>query len=217
MSTIPPFTMTGAAPPPHVLQTYLDRSAALHNHLCPRQVLGVRLGLRGLQALGLLDEQYQGTYQNRDKRVLAFAETDGCGLDGIAVATYCHVGRRTMRVVDFGKVAAVLVDTHTSPHTAVRVSPHPQARDLVSQYAPHAESRWHAYLEAYQIMPDEALVVVQPVTMRVSVEALISRPGARAICDECGEEIMNEREIHDDHGRVLCRYCAGQKYYQAQL
>ncbi|MCZ7672117.1 MAG: formylmethanofuran dehydrogenase subunit E family protein [Chloroflexi bacterium] len=40
-------------------------------------------------------------------------ETDGCGADGVAVAADCHVGRRTLRVVDYGKMAATFVDVQT--------------------------------------------------------------------------------------------------------
>ena len=35
------------------IATLLQQSSARHDHLCPRQVLGVRIGLAGLDALGL--------------------------------------------------------------------------------------------------------------------------------------------------------------------
>jgi len=35
---------------------------------------------------------------------------------------------------------------------------------------------------------------VREVMLRMSVERLISRPGRKALCAACGEEIMNERE-----------------------
>ncbi|MCP4426338.1 MAG: hypothetical protein GY803_17745, partial [Chloroflexi bacterium] len=88
-----------------LLRPYLDDSAARHKHLCPRQVLGVRIGLRGLRELDFIDEGYQSRYDNRRKRLLTIVEADGCGADGIAVATDCQVGRRTMRVLDYGKMA----------------------------------------------------------------------------------------------------------------
>ena len=34
------------------LQTLLEKSARDHSHLCPRQILGVRLGLLGMKVLG---------------------------------------------------------------------------------------------------------------------------------------------------------------------
>jgi formylmethanofuran dehydrogenase subunit E len=147
----------------------------------------------------------------QDKRLFVFIETDGCISDGVSVATGCWVGRRTMRVMDFGKMAATFVDTHTD--RAIRITPHPEIRQVVKQYAPHAESRWHAYLAAYQLMPLDKLLAVEPVRLIVSMHAIVSREGAKVRCSQCGEEIFNEREILHD-GDIFCRSCAGQVYYQ---
>jgi formylmethanofuran dehydrogenase subunit E len=188
---------------PTLLEELLAASAALHHHLCPRQVLGVRMGLAGGEWLGL-------TVPQTDKRLLTVVETDGCVIDGLAVATGCRVGRRTMRVLDFGKVAATLVDTQTG--RAVRVAPHPGARQRARDYAPDAQSRWEAYLLGYQRMPAQELLLIQPVVLTVSLEKLLSKEGYRAQCDMCGEEIFNEREVSRD-GQTLCRACAGERYY----
>jgi formylmethanofuran dehydrogenase subunit E len=185
------------------LPALLEQCAALHAHLCPRQVLGVRMGLLGGRLLGLEVPQ-------TDKRLLAFVETDGCAADGVAVATGCTVGHRTLRVIDYGKVAVTLVDSRTE--RAFRIAPSPHSRALALTYAPDARSRWHAQLFAYQIMPDDELLVAQPVTLRVSLEALLSKPGRRVTCEVCGEEIINEREVVHE-GTVLCRACAGERYY----
>lgn len=181
-----------------------------HKHLCPRQVLGVRIGLRGLLALGLTDETHP-PFDNKNKRLLTIVEMDGCGADGISVAADCQVGRRTMRVLDYGKMAATLIDTRTGQ--AVRVWPHPDIRQTARRYATNARSRWHAYLEAYQVMPDELLFEWQPVQLNTPVSEIISRAGVRALCDVCGEEIINEREVVGN-GRILCRACAGEPYYR---
>lgn len=203
--------MTTAVPARELLDEILEDSARRHKHLCPRQVLGARIGLRGLRELALVDPDSRPRFSNERKRLLTIAETDGCGLDGIAVATDCAVGRRTLRVMDFGKVAATLVDTRTE--RAVRVSPTPASRTLAYDYAPNAPSRWHAYLQAYYLIPDEDLVHVEEVSLLQSVEEILSRPGARAICDCCGEEIINEREVLRADA-VLCRNCAGEGYYR---
>lgn len=193
-----------------LLAELMAASEKRHRHLCPRQILGLRLGLRGLRALDLAGDDSCPRFQNKRKRLLVIAETDGCGLDGIAVATNTAVGRRTLRVLDYGKVAATLVDTRTE--RAVRVSPSPESRPLSREYAPDARSRWHAYLEAYQRIPDDELVIVAPVELKQSLAELISKPSARAICDSCGEEIINEREVVREQ-QTLCRACAGEQYY----
>lgn len=186
------------------LQTLLDKSAQCHhNHLCPRQVLGVRMGLYAGELFGLELPQ-------SDKRLFAFVETDGCLIDGIAIATGCAVGHRTMHVVDYGKTAATFVDTYTE--CAIRICPSAQARARASIYVPDAPDRWHAQLAAYQIMPTDELLLAQPVTLNVSLAAIISQHGKRVVCARCGEDIINEREVRVD-GAVLCRACALGAYY----
>jgi formylmethanofuran dehydrogenase subunit E len=187
------------------LDELLQACAALHHHLCPRQVLGVRMGMLAGQVLGL-------DLPQSDKRLLTIAETDGCGADGIAVATGCWVGRRTMRVEDYGKVAATFVDTDTSQ--TVRIAPRVEARQIAFEYAPEAHGRWETQLLGYQRMPAKALLSVQPVHLNVPVEQLISRASRRVTCERCGEEIMNEREVVHE-GVVLCKSCAGPSYYSA--
>ena len=186
------------------LAELLAASAALHRHLCPRQVLGVRMGH---WAGALLDLDLPQT----DKRLLTIVETDGCFADGVSVAAGCWVGRRTLRVEDYGKVAATFIDTVNG--RALRLAPSPRSRELAPAFAPEASNRWEAMLLGYQRIAPEDLFVVQPVTLNVPAEVLVSRAGSRATCDRCGEEIINEREVVLA-GLTLCRACAGQAYYR---
>ena len=197
-------------PSRQLLNELLEESAARHEHLCPRQVLGVRLGLFGLKKLGFAESVYQKKFDNHNKRVLTIVETDGCGADGIAVATNCSVGRRTLRVMDFGKVAATLIDAQSG--RAVRLAPWPDARQSAVCKVTDAPSRWHAYLIGYQEMSDEALFQVKEVELTESLADIISSPDKRVVCDDCGEEIFNEREV-ELKGRLLCRPCAGINVY----
>lgn len=185
------------------LQSLLEQSAALHNHLCPRQVIGVRMGLYAGQLLGLEVPQ-------ANKRLITFIETDGCFADGIAVATGCWLGHRTLRLIDEGKVAATFVDSETG--RAIRLAPSPQVRELAREICPHAKSRWHAQLEAYQVVTDESFFVWQEIELHLNLDALISRPGIRVNCARCGEEILNEREVYAN-GQAVCRSCAGERYW----
>jgi formylmethanofuran dehydrogenase subunit E len=185
------------------LDELLAQSAVRHNHLCPRQVLGVRMGLLAAELLSL-------DLPQSDKRLLAIIETDGCFADGISAATNCWVGRRTLRVEDYGKVAATFVDTHTG--VAWRVVPKLTAREQARAYAPTARNRWEAMLLGYQRMPSEQLLAAQRVTLITPIEAIISRPACRVLCSLCGEEIMNEREVMQE-GHLICRACAGPAYY----
>lgn len=188
------------------LKVCLDRAAALHHHLCPRQVLGVRTGM-------LAAELFDLPLPQADKRLFAFVETDGCFADGVSVAAGCWLGRRTLRLVDYGKVAATFVDTATGK--ALRVSPELSARRIALEYAPGEPDSWHAQLAAYRVMPTSELLRVEEVCLTMSLEEIISQPGLRVTCEECGEEVMNAREVLVG-GRTLCRKCAGRdSYYEA--
>ncbi len=186
------------------LDAILAESAALHRHLCPRQVIGARMGLLAAQ---LLDLELPQT----EKRLLTIVEADGCFCDGVSVATGCWVGRRTLRVVDYGKVAATFVDTESE--RAWRVAPHTAARRNAADYAGEARSGWEAMLLGYQRMPDAQLLRWERVALTTSIAAIMSRPGQRAVCERCGEEILNEREVRTE-GEVLCRSCAEGGYWR---
>ncbi len=189
------------------LKPLLDISSSHHDHLCPRQILGVRIGLAGTDALGL-EADFSG------KRLLVIIESDGCFADGIIAATKCTVGHRTLRVEDYGKVAATFVDTKID--RAVRVAPRLDIRELACSCVQGEPRHYFAQMQAYQIMPDEEMFVITEVQLATSIKAILSRPGIRVDCDVCGEEIMNEREVHAE-GLTLCRACAGKAYYHSVI
>jgi formylmethanofuran dehydrogenase subunit E len=147
-----------------------------------------------------------------DKRVLVLAETDGCFADGISVATGCWLGRRTLRLVDYGRVAATVVDTWTS--TAVRVRPHPECRTRAIDWAPECADAWHAQVTGYQLMPSLELLKVESVRLTLPLEQLFGSPGVRVTCSGCGEEILNRREIATPVG-PMCTGCVSGTYYDS--
>ncbi len=189
------------------LNELLAETARQHDHLCPRQVIGVRMGIL---AGKLLELEVPQTH----KHLFTFVETDGCFADGIAAATGCTLGHRTLRLVDYGKTAATFVDVKSE--RAVRITPSPHLRALAAEMEPAAQSRWHAQLSSYQKILDELMFDVCWVTLDLSLAELISRPGVRVNCAVCGEEIINEREIMVN-GETLCRACAGEGYYHARM
>ena len=188
------------------LQKALDLASARHKHLCPRQVLGARAAIAGARALDL-------EVPRADKRLLVIVETDGCFVDGVEAVTGVSVGRRTLRVEDYGKIAATFVDVKTEQ--ALRVAPQLDVREKANHYAPEQTRRYFAMLHGYQRMPDEELLTIQPVKLAQPVAAIVSRAAARAKCEMCGEEIINEREVKTD-GRALCRACTGGGYFSVR-
>jgi formylmethanofuran dehydrogenase subunit E len=184
----------------------LRATALRHERLCPRQVLGVRIGFAGLEALGLKDGAGPG-------RVHAFVETDGCFADGVEAATGSSMGHRTMRLEDYGRAAATFVDVETG--AAVRVAPAAGIRERASVYDPGEQRRYYAQLHGYQRMPADELLTVTPVALRDDIDRIRGRKGTRVDCDACGEEVINQREVVRQ-GATLCLACAGPAYYEAQ-
>jgi formylmethanofuran dehydrogenase subunit E len=187
----------------HTLSELLKQSSARHSHLCPRQVLGVRMGLAGLAALSLEAPFKKGN-------AIVIIETDGCFADGIEVSTGASLGHRNLRVADFGKIAATFVDVQTG--LAIRLSPGKNVRGRAETYAPEMKSRYYAQLHGYQRMPDNELFIFREVVLNPPLKAILSKPGFRMECEHCGEEIINERQVIVN-GRALCQACANLGYY----
>jgi formylmethanofuran dehydrogenase subunit E len=188
------------------IKAFLDIASSDHKHLCPRQVLGVRIALKGMAALDM-------EASSRPKHLLVISEADGCFVDGVIAVTQCTVGHRTLRLEDYGKIAATFVNTQTG--RAVRVAPALDVRARANEYAPQEPRHYFAQLQAYQIMPDEVMLTVQDVILNTPVAQIISRSGTRVNCDRCGEEIVNERYVVID-GEHYCISCAEGGYYQVE-
>ncbi|MGD1994647.1 MAG: FmdE family protein, partial [Anaerolineae bacterium] len=106
---------------------FLMESASSHTNLCPRQVLGVRMGRYAARLLGFDPLEVK-------KRLLVIVETDGCFASGLGVATGCSIGSRNLRIEDYGKAAATFTDTQM--RRSVRIAPAADARTLSRDYAP---------------------------------------------------------------------------------
>jgi len=181
----------------------LEQSSLRHSHLCPRQVLGVRMALTGACWLGM-------DLPRADKEMLVISETDGCFLDGLEVATGLTPGHRTLRIEDYGKIAATFVVVKTG--YALRLAPRLGIRQSASRYAPGEARHYFAQLHGYQVMPEDELFTASVVTLTPSAAEIISQAGVRTDCTQCGEEIINEREVMIS-GKPYCQACCGRAYY----
>lgn len=187
------------------LQDLLTESAARHSHLCPRQVLGVRAAQTAGEVLGL-------DLPVHEKKLLVISETDGCFVDGLEVGAGVRVGHRTLRIADYGKIAATFVDLESG--RAIRIAPAADVRSTAWGWAADQDNRYAAQLKGYQLMPSAELFTIQEVCLEPDLDAIISQPGLRAICEACGEEIINQREVLQNN-QTLCLACAGPAYYRS--
>jgi formylmethanofuran dehydrogenase subunit E len=187
------------------LLDYLNASRARHSHLCPRQVLGVRIAMAALAWLDL------DRWTKRRKHLLVISETNGCFVDGIEVAAQVSVGHRTLRVEDYGKIAATFVDLKTA--RAIRLHPAEGIRELAREYFPLEKRAYYSQLKGYQIIPDTELLNAEWVRLDRDIDQIMGSPRQRACCSGCREEIINGREIRQEDV-TLCMACAGQAYYR---
>jgi formylmethanofuran dehydrogenase subunit E len=179
----------------------LREAVAFHGHLCPGQVLGVRMTVAGCRALAVAHPQQAG------KRLVVFVEIDRCATDAIQALTGVSLGKRTLRHVDYGKAAATFVDTVA--RQAVRVVARDDARALAGAVTPWERDARRAQTAAYRTLPEDRLLRLERVTIE---PGWLDRRRARVLCAQCGEGVSYEREVRAG-GRVLCRACAGEAYY----
>lgn len=188
------------------LDEYLQDAARAHGHLCAGQVLGVRMAMLGLARLGIEDPQGKDR-----KRLVTFVEIDRCATDAVAVVTGCRLGKRALKFRDWGKVAATFVDT--AGGKAIRVAAKESSKALARSLHPELADRNRQQMLAYREMREEDLFDLQWVKVELPPEEFPGYKGERVVCETCGEGINFKREVRRQ-GKVLCRACAGESYYQ---
>jgi formylmethanofuran dehydrogenase subunit E len=191
------------------LSDYLRDAEQAHGHICAGQVLGVRMAMLGLQKLGIDDPQNNKEHR---KRLVTFVEIDRCATDAVAVVTGCRLGKRALKFRDFGKMAATFVDVQTG--RAIRIAAKESSKALARQMHPELESKNQQQMLAYREMADNDLFTTQWVKVELPPEEFPGYKGERIVCDLCGEGINFRREVRRD-GKILCRSCAGERYYEA--
>jgi formylmethanofuran dehydrogenase subunit E len=186
-------------------QHLLNTAKLRHSHQCPHQVLGVRIGLAGLRLLDM-------DPANRRKNMLVIVETDGCFVNGIEVTAQVSVGQRSLRIEDYGKIAATFVQLDTGH--AFRLFPKPSLRDLARKYIRNEHRAHLVQLIAYQILPDTELLDIEPVALTQNLEEVMGLPRQKMLCSGCGEEINSGHEAWGGE-TPTCMACAGYAYYRS--
>ena len=176
----------------------LRAAMKLHGgHLCAGLVLGTRLALLGAATLGI-------PVPDRSKRLIVTVETDRCAVDAVQAVTGCRPGKRTLRLLDYGKLAATFIDQWSG--RAVRVAARPGLRERVEP-SHEGLDRHEAQKEAYLRMDAAELFDVAPADAAIDQMDLPGPPRTRTNCVVCGEEVSDGREVATESG-VRCRPCA---------
>lgn len=185
----------------------LEISTKIHGHICAGQVIGVRMSMLGLERISIADPKGEDR-----KKLYVLVEIDRCATDAIQSVTGCSLGKRSMRWMDFGIMAATFVNLETGK--AVRITAREESRELSKKYYPALANKYQQQLEAYKIMPEEELFSIQDVKADIPECDMPGRPLRRVQCEDCGDYVQDCREVEQD-GKILCRACAGQRYYSS--
>src|SRR5512136_2797118 len=82
----------------------LQRCIDYHGHICAGQALGVRIAKKGLELAA----------PEGQKDLIVFVENDRCIADAVLIATGTRLGRRSLKYMDYGKMAATFVNLKTN-------------------------------------------------------------------------------------------------------
>jgi len=184
----------------------LEDSTTAHGHLCPGQVVGVRMAMLGCRLIGLDEPQRH----DQIKKLIIYVEMDRCTADAVAHVTGVKLGRRSLKFMDYGIMAATFVNLETGK--AFRVISTEEARYLASAYAPEIADKYPQQLEAYKRMPDSVLFRVQQVQVKIQDCDLPGPTRYKARCSRCGQVVRDQREVYKN-GAVLCRPCTEDSYF----
>lgn len=185
------------------LDEYLELAAVAHGHLCAGQVLGVRMAMLGLREIGIADPVAER------KRIVTYVEIDRCLTDAVALVANCRLGKRALKVRDWGKVAATFIDLQTG--RAIRIAAKESSKQAAKEMFPEMPKD-AGQQKAYAQLSDEILFDKKWVKVEVRPEDLPGFKGPRVVCEQCGEGINFKREVLQS-GRTLCRSCAGDAYF----
>jgi formylmethanofuran dehydrogenase subunit E len=188
-------------------ETLLKGSMDAHGHLCPGQVVGVRMAMLGCRLIGLDDP----TRRDQIKKLIVYVEMDRCTSDAISHVTGVKLGRRSLKFMDYGIMAATFVNLETGK--AFRILSTEEARDLVAVYAPEINEKSMQQLEAYLRMPDSVLFRVQEVQVPITEFDLPGPTHRKVSCSQCGQVVRDHREVRKD-GMPLCKPCAHGAYFE---
>lgn len=183
----------------------LEVSTRIHGHICAGQVIGVRMSMLALALLGIDDPDGADR-----KKLYVIVEIDRCATDAIQSVTGCSLGKRSMKWLDNGIMAATFVNL--TSNTAVRITALEEARESAKKYCPEITDKYTRQLEAYKIMPEEDLFRIEHVSLVIPPEDLPGKPLRRVQCEGCSDWVQDRRDVNRE-GKILCRNCATGRYY----
>lgn len=189
------------------LDGLIDECGRLHGHICPGQILGVRMAVLGCHLIGIGDPR--GVER---KRLLVWVEIDRCVTDAVSAVTGVRLGKRSLKFLDYGKVAATFLNL--SENRAYRIVSKEESRELADALYPAVVNKKERQMLTYREADVSELFKVESVSVDLDEFEMPGRPRRRIICVLCGEGVNDGRELVDALNRRVCRPCAFEGYYR---
>jgi formylmethanofuran dehydrogenase subunit E len=177
-----------------VWQDYLEKACNYHGHICGGQILGIRMSLLGLKLLHLAPGDDL-------REVVVYLESDRCVADAAYVVTGITIGRRRVKLRNYGKTALSFLNLATGEAYRISVTDHDR---------PPKETDPVAFWTGKK---DEDIFRVQKVAITLEPGEEPGPPARVVVCQKCGDEVLDSRDVLKD-GQILCRACAEGAYYR---
>lgn len=190
------------------LDELLAECNRLHGHMCAGQLLGARLSMLGCRLIGIDDPRGADR-----KKLIVWVEIDRCMADAVSAVTGVRLGKRSLKFLDYGKVAATFLNTDTNE--AVRIVALEDSRALADARYPEIEKKSDRQFRAYREAADHELFKIERVAVQFTEMDAPGRPRSRVSCAACGEGVNDGREVKGPDGAALCRPCASGGYCTA--
>jgi formylmethanofuran dehydrogenase subunit E len=172
----------------------LRRCVEYHGHYCMGQSLGVRIAKKGLELAS----------PEEPKDLIVFVENDRCIADAVLMATGTRLGRRNLKFVDYGRMAATFINLKNDTAWRVGLKPFESADG-------GKEDAKDRVLD----MADNELLLWEKVRVQLKEEELPGKPKRIVRCVKCGEKVFDGKDLTDAAGEgPICRACAIGSYYE---
>lgn len=146
------------------------------------------------------------------KKLIVWVEVDRCMTDAVSAVTGVRLGRRSLKFLDYGKVAATFLNTDTG--RAVRLAAHDTSRALADARYASLQSKKERQMLTYREASVAELFKIETVSVDFRETDAPGRPRTRVTCEKCLEGVNDGREVTRQTGEVLCRPCADGAYYE---
>lgn len=184
------------------LNKCLAEAKEFHGDACGGIQMGTRMAISGMKAIGITDPK------GKDRKdLMVFMEIDRCPADAILAVTGCHPGKRSMKILDHGKMAATFVNLKTGK--AVRVSAKNRQGDRIKT---REMIENEPMTDDFAALADDDLFTVTEVNVILKPEDMPGRPLKSVPCALCGERVLDMKDVEID-GKYYCRPCAEKRNY----